>query len=280
MSKKSKTTDKLNSKQAVANTLATLLMLVLDIEESADYSVGRIFAIWCEEIASHWSKEECNAAAIWAHRRRLIASDHELEERASKPASVDRLPFQKRHGEVIFRTANTVWDRQSLDRYLAAELMKIRFEHSGFQDALWQMIDNGCTSEADILGLFMLALSPDVSSSKLMVYSNQRIDLHVTMSTSEVPNSLTQVQKLIADECGELCTVLIKKNKKYGNSALEPLRVFSKAPVDEQLKVRADDKLARILRGDADLEDEDVIKDLAGYLVLMLVERRMRKAGG
>lgn len=61
--------------------------------------------------------------------------------------------------------------------------------------------------------------------------------------------------------------MLIQKNKAYGNSALEPLRCFSKASSKEALLVRIDDKLSRIMRGhDA---GEDTVMDLIGYLVLL-----------
>jgi hypothetical protein len=38
--------------------------------------------------------------------------------------------------------------------------------------------------------------------------------------------------------------MLLSKNASYGNSALEPVRIFSKADPVEQLKVRLDDKVA------------------------------------
>lgn len=67
--------------------------------------------------------------------------------------------------------------------------------------------------------------------------------------------------------------VLIQKNRAYGNSALDPVRVFSRATTDEQLLVRIDDKLSRIAKGRDDLDDEDVIEDLIGYLVMLLISR-------
>lgn len=69
---------------------------------------------------------------------------------------------------------------------------------------------------------------------------------------------------------------LIKKNRKYGNSALEPIRVFSKSATDEQLNVRMDDKLSRIKNRQHD-EDEEPEFDLAGYLILKEVWRRYYK---
>jgi len=75
----------------------------------------------------------------------------------------------------------------------------------------------------------------------------------------------------------ELKQMLLDKNRKYGDSALNPVRIFSKASALEQLKVRMDDKLSR-LRNAQDDEDEDPITDLIGYLVLykvaLLQERR------
>ena len=66
--------------------------------------------------------------------------------------------------------------------------------------------------------------------------------------------------------------MLIEKNRKYGDSALNPARIFSKASNIEQLKVRLDDKLSRIKNAQDD-EDEDVIADLIGYLVLLTIAR-------
>ena len=69
---------------------------------------------------------------------------------------------------------------------------------------------------------------------------------------------------------GDLETLLLQKNLKYGNSALEPIRVFSKASPKEQILVRIDDKLSRLKTTNID-EDEDVLTDLIGYLILLKI---------
>ena len=79
-------------------------------------------------------------------------------------------------------------------------------------------------------------------------------------------------QDSIAEVCDSIKELLLEKNRKYGNSALNPCRVFSKADSVEQLKVRIDDKLNRIKNEQND-EDEDVVKDLIGYLVLLIIAR-------
>lgn len=68
----------------------------------------------------------------------------------------------------------------------------------------------------------------------------------------------------------EVNDLLIAKNRKYGNSALEPKRIFSRASPIEQIKVRLDDKLSRLAAQEDD-EDEDVLMDLLGYLVLLRI---------
>jgi len=65
--------------------------------------------------------------------------------------------------------------------------------------------------------------------------------------------------------------MLISKNLKYGNSALEPLGVFSQLSAKEGLLVRIDDKLKRIKNGSLERDDEDVVNDLIGYLVLLKI---------
>lgn len=78
----------------------------------------------------------------------------------------------------------------------------------------------------------------------------------------------TQVD--IATICDEVKELLLLKNRKYGDSAINPVRVFSKSDSLEQIRVRIDDKLSR-LRNQQNDEDEDVITDLIGYLVLYKV---------
>lgn len=69
-----------------------------------------------------------------------------------------------------------------------------------------------------------------------------------------------------------IADLLIAKNKAYGDSALNPIRVFSKSDRIEQLNVRIDDKISRIQRG-TDFEDEDTERDLIGYLILKLIAK-------
>ena len=83
---------------------------------------------------------------------------------------------------------------------------------------------------------------------------------------------MLDTQTHISLVCDQIKELLLEKNKKYGDSALDPSRIFSKANPIEQLLVRIDDKLNRIQKGAGLLaNDEDIIQDLIGYLVLLRI---------
>jgi len=84
------------------------------------------------------------------------------------------------------------------------------------------------------------------------------------------------VETAIAAVCDEVKDMLVRKNRAYGNSALAPLRIFSRADPVEQLNVRIDDKLSRIARG-SEFAGDDTELDLIGYLVLRRVARTLAK---
>jgi len=71
----------------------------------------------------------------------------------------------------------------------------------------------------------------------------------------------------IAKEIGEL---VVAKNKAYGDSAIDPVRIFSKASPVEQILVRLDDKISRLQRGTSYPGDNE-IDDIMGYLILLKI---------
>lgn len=77
-------------------------------------------------------------------------------------------------------------------------------------------------------------------------------------------NKFKEITSSIAD-------LLEYKNKKYGNSALNPINIFNgKSKVGQ----RVDDKLSRIQNSDK-LAKNDIV-DLIGYLVLICEENDWR----
>jgi len=70
---------------------------------------------------------------------------------------------------------------------------------------------------------------------------------------------------------GSLEILLVEKNRKYGNSALVPLNIFSKMNSQEGIMQRLDDKLMRV-KNSNELRKND-IADLMGYLTLLSVQQ-------
>jgi hypothetical protein len=83
--------------------------------------------------------------------------------------------------------------------------------------------------------------------------------------TVQTQQDIERVSKQVSD-------LLISKNKSYGDSALNPSRIFSKADRVQQLLVRIDDKLSRIQNGH-DWPGDNDIDDLIGYLILLKIAK-------
>tara|TARA_B100000035_G_scaffold277065_1_gene255124 strand:- start:388 stop:723 length:336 start_codon:yes stop_codon:yes gene_type:complete len=92
------------------------------------------------------------------------------------------------------------------------------------------------------------------------------------MDTKNINKEVDLHKQFAADldiEVTKIADLLKAKNLAYGNSALEPLNVFSKLDSVESLLVRMDDKLARIRNRGIYDETEDTVDDLIGYLFLL-----------
>jgi len=71
----------------------------------------------------------------------------------------------------------------------------------------------------------------------------------------------------------EVCDMLIQKNQDYGDSALNPINIFSQGNAVDSLNARIDDKLARIRNVGLSDETEDTLFDLIGYLILLIIAK-------
>ncbi len=105
-----------------------------------------------------------------------------------------------------------------------------------------------------------------------MISPKEYEDLYLHANTA--PSGLR-----ILGQCLKTASMLIEKNISYGDSALTPIRVFSKADNLEQIKVRIDDKLNRIVNSESYPGDND-IDDLIGYLILLKIAVDKNKSQG
>lgn len=90
---------------------------------------------------------------------------------------------------------------------------------------------------------------------------------------------MNNTQAMIIEECDKIKEMLLKKNNEYGDAIINPLRIFSSADIFEQINVRIDDKLSRIMNKSNKEIKEDTLLDLIGYLIFKLISRRLKLNG-
>lgn len=86
-----------------------------------------------------------------------------------------------------------------------------------------------------------------------------------------------ETQDAIKEVTGAMCDLLLYKNGKYGNSALEPLGLFHKGSAESAIAIRLDDKLSRVKNSQEGLRTNDIC-DIIGYLVLLLVSKGVERS--
>lgn len=266
--------------------LVTTLMLVVDyvIPDGKDESF--IFDSWLNFIRSRWPIVLREQVMRWANQRRLIASGQAVRDVIRMPECVGRLPFA---GLALPNPEPSQNERRCLERDLIDAVSGLPNYARSVLRGAWAILD-GQGPEFDDARLQLVGMAFDLANGTkgtdardLSKYAYHVLVMRLTpippKREQEPTQSLTQTQKDIADECGHICGHLIGKNRKYGDSALNPVHVFSKEPAHVQLKQQIDHKLARIQRGDASTEDEDTLLDLIGYLVLYRIALGRWNAG-
>ena len=181
------------------------------------------------------------------------------------------LAIYMKHKKCSKLTANNHFNVKQLDLYFTRPTDR---SNKGQQIKL--IFENGYPVISTVREVDKLLYSPAKLSNKKMP-KKQKIrkevkDLYKKVKENYEVNKMNNSQTKISNKCEEIKSFLLQKNEQYGDSVLTPIRIFSKADDKEQLRVRIDDKLNRLLQGNASIEkDEDVIKDLIGYLILLLV---------
>lgn len=119
---------------------------------------------------------------------------------------------------------------------------------------------------ADTMGEAVTKLTPEIS-----IYADDR---NIVQLKTEPPERITEG---INNVYTSMSNLIKEKNRRYGNSVMEPLGIFNSYVSehnDESLNgilIRLDDKLKRI-KNSKELRKND-ISDLMGYLAFLCVER-------
>lgn len=88
-----------------------------------------------------------------------------------------------------------------------------------------------------------------------------------------IPNTIKpfSTKELIVNTSTDVMNLLLEKNAAYGDSALDPVGIFSRGNAVDSLCARIDDKLMRIKSRGITPDTEDTVQDLIGYLILFKI---------
>ena len=81
----------------------------------------------------------------------------------------------------------------------------------------------------------------------------------------------TDTQKQISEILDSMKDLLLYKNRKYGDSAINPKNIFYKGDSTNSILIRLDDKLSRIMNNTDEKPRVNDCCDLIGYLTLLLI---------
>ena len=88
---------------------------------------------------------------------------------------------------------------------------------------------------------------------------------------------LTESQKKIVEVCESMKNLLLYKNEKYGDSALNPEPIFYKGNATNSILIRLNDKIGRIKNNTEELPRVNDVCDVIGYCTLLLVSMEVSK---
>ena len=83
--------------------------------------------------------------------------------------------------------------------------------------------------------------------------------------------SNTETQENIIEITGAMRDLLLYKNQKYGDSALQPKQVFYKGDAVNSILIRLDDKIGRIMANTENTPRINDVADIIGYCTLLLI---------
>lgn len=88
----------------------------------------------------------------------------------------------------------------------------------------------------------------------------------VFSSRDEIPT-----QQKIKDIFSGMTDLLLYKNEKYGDSAINPKKIFYKGDSANSILIRLDDKIGRVMSNTEEKPRVNDVADIIGYCTLLLV---------
>lgn len=82
---------------------------------------------------------------------------------------------------------------------------------------------------------------------------------------------LSPTQRKIHEILGAMTDLLLYKNQKYGDSAINPKKIFYKGDSTNSILIRLDDKIGRIMSNTEEKPRVNDVADIIGYCTLLLI---------
>ena len=82
---------------------------------------------------------------------------------------------------------------------------------------------------------------------------------------------MSDTQMKLIDVLDGMKDLLLYKNKKYGDSAINPKKIFYKGDSTNSILIRLDDKIGRVMSNPDDKPRVNDVADIIGYCTLLLV---------
>lgn len=86
----------------------------------------------------------------------------------------------------------------------------------------------------------------------------------------------TPTQRKIREITDAMQDLLLYKNNKYGDSAINPKKIFYKGDSTNSILIRLDDKLGRVMSNTEEKPRVNDVADIIGYCVLLLISMGVR----
>ena len=81
----------------------------------------------------------------------------------------------------------------------------------------------------------------------------------------------TDTQQKLIDVLDGMKSLLLYKNRKYGDSAINPKKIFYKGDSTNSILIRLDDKIGRVMSNTDDKPRVNDVADIIGYCTLLLI---------
>lgn len=103
----------------------------------------------------------------------------------------------------------------------------------------------------------------------------ERIDEYIKMYSPKekkvAGEAPTETQEKIAALLDSMKDLLLYKNQKYGDSAINPKKIFYKGDSTNSILIRLDDKLGRVMSNPDEKPRINDVADIIGYCTLLMI---------